>query len=207
MSADDERWSGETDESLGRLPARRDRDRILYASEFRRLAGVTQVASATENLLIHNRITHSTKVEQVGTSIVAIHENANLPTNPRMGAAGEWRVAAAGLGHDLGHPPFGHIGEEVLDRILVCSQHRSSRAAVGIRPPPKAAAARRPPIARPIIPVCWRTASKATRSRSALSRSSPSATAPSVSARLANGSLELRGTGMVSTSPGVRCAR
>lgn len=43
-----------------------------------------------------------------------------------LGLDTEWRVAAAGLGHDLGHPPFGHIGEEELNRILVCEEHRKS---------------------------------------------------------------------------------
>lgn len=125
MGADD-RISGATD-SPRRLPARKDRDRILYASEFRRLAGVTQVASATERLLIHNRVTHSFKVEQIAMSVVAQHDadvTQGLTTEPALDRSVEWRVAAAGLGHDIGHPPFGHIGEVVLHEMLTCTDHR-----------------------------------------------------------------------------------
>ncbi len=110
----------------GRIPARQDRDRILYSAEFRLLAGVTQVASATEQLLIHNRITHSTKVEQVGAAIVALNDaraRSGKPDTAKLGADTEWRVAAAGLSHDLGHPPFGHIGEDTLSNLLVCKEH------------------------------------------------------------------------------------
>lgn len=119
----DERLGGETDPKSGRVPARKDRDRILYSTEFRRLAGVTQVASATENLLIHNRITHSIKVEQVGTAIVVECDDKQKNAAARLGAHAEWRVAAAGLGHDLGHPPFGHVGEAALHEKLLCREH------------------------------------------------------------------------------------
>lgn len=120
----DARASGIHAPKPGRLEARRDRDRILYSSEFRRLAGVTQVASAVEKLLIHNRITHSIKVEQVASGITS-YVDATIG-DPIFGAAGEWRVAAAGLGHDLGHPPFGHIGEETLHELVTCAEHRNS---------------------------------------------------------------------------------
>lgn len=49
-----------------RSPFQRDRDRVLYCPEFRRLSGVTQVASAVEGDVFHNRLTHSLKVAQVG---------------------------------------------------------------------------------------------------------------------------------------------
>lgn len=130
MADADDRMSGVPEVKKGRIPPRRDRDRILYSTEFRRLAGVTQVASATEKLLIHNRITHSTKVEQVAMGIVAAHnahaEDAGDAGLGPLSPGAEWRAAAAGLGHDLGHPPFGHIGEEKLNSLLVCEEHRKS---------------------------------------------------------------------------------
>ncbi|MDC0720666.1 deoxyguanosinetriphosphate triphosphohydrolase family protein [Nannocystis bainbridge] len=91
----------------------RDRDRILYCSAFRRLAGVTQVASASEGVLFHNRMIHSLKVGQIARRLVeqALEQNKALDIDPEV-------AEAAGLAHDLGHPPFGHIGEETLSELL-----------------------------------------------------------------------------------------
>lgn len=100
-----------------RAEARRDRDRILYSVEFQRLAGVTQVASPTERFPVHNRLTHSLKVSQVGRSIAEELLNRNpdihleLVLDPDV-------VEAACLAHDLGHPPFGHNTERELDTLL-----------------------------------------------------------------------------------------
>ncbi|HEV7571907.1 MAG TPA: dNTP triphosphohydrolase [Thermoanaerobaculia bacterium] len=92
----------------------RDRDRILYSSAFRRLAGVTQVVGASEGFIFHNRLTHSLKVAQLGRRIVEklLFEQAELaksavPIDPDV-------VEAGGLAHDLGHPPFGHVAESAL---------------------------------------------------------------------------------------------
>jgi len=92
----------------------RDCDRILYSSAFRRLAGVTQVVGASEGFIFHNRLTHSLKVAQLGRRITQklIDEQPDLameavPVDPDV-------VEAAGLAHDLGHPPFGHIAEAAL---------------------------------------------------------------------------------------------
>lgn len=105
--------SGETEH---RTAFERDRDRILYSSAFRRLAGVTQVVGASEGFIFHNRLTHSLKVAQLGRRITEklIQEQPELatsvvPIHPEV-------VEAAGLAHDLGHPPFGHVAEMALKK-------------------------------------------------------------------------------------------
>src|SRR4051794_9312172 len=69
-----------------RSPWQRDRDRILYTSAFRRLSGVTQVASAAEGTIFHNRMTHSLEVAQVGKSIaLVVHErDGSTPEGERI---------------------------------------------------------------------------------------------------------------------------
>ncbi|MFE2448578.1 deoxyguanosinetriphosphate triphosphohydrolase family protein [Streptomyces sp. NPDC059426] len=116
-----EKRSGRTGgpDPSGRTPFERDRDRILYSAPFRRLAGVTQVSAVREKHLLHNRLTHSLKVAQIGRRIAQRLVNQN---------EGAWDagldqenykdfpdiVEAAGLAHDIGHPPFGHTVEDVL---------------------------------------------------------------------------------------------
>jgi dGTPase len=101
-------------------PFRADRDRIVSSPFFGRLAGVTQVISpGGSGLLVHNRLTHSLKVAQVGR---AIAERIGADERQRdlvesLGGCDPDVVEAASLAHDLGHPPFGHLGEHVLDRL------------------------------------------------------------------------------------------
>lgn len=101
----------------------RDRDRVLYCSSFRRLAGVTQVVSAAEGHIFHNRLTHSLKVAQVARRLaeMLIEKDRTraeaLVIHPEV-------VEAAALSHDLGHPPFGHVGESALNECM--SQHGQS---------------------------------------------------------------------------------
>jgi dGTPase len=89
----------------------------LYSIEFQRLVGVTQVASPTERFPVHNRLTHTLKVAQVGRSIaerlLARTADASLGDvlDPDV-------VEAACLAHDLGHPPFGHNTEKELDQLV-----------------------------------------------------------------------------------------
>ena len=96
----------------------RDRDRILYSSAFRRLAGVTQIARAGEADVFHTRLVHTIKVAQVGRRlaeyVVANHakESSILGVSPEV-------VEAACLAHDLGHPPFGHLGEQTLNTLTL----------------------------------------------------------------------------------------
>jgi len=105
---------------LATSPFRVDRDRIVSSPFFARLGGVTQVISpGGVGLLVHNRLTHSLKVAQVGRAIAE-----RLGADPRyadvlekLGGCDPDVVEAAALAHDLGHPPFGHLGERVLDRL------------------------------------------------------------------------------------------
>jgi dGTPase len=100
-----------------RSPFQRDRDRILYSTSFRRLDGVTQIVRAGEADVFHNRLTHSIKVAQVGRRLSehCIREQREAAEFHGLDVE---VVEAACLAHDLGHPPFGHVGEETLDDIL-----------------------------------------------------------------------------------------
>ena len=104
---------------LASSPFRVDRDRIVSSPFFARLAGVTQVISpGGAGLLVHNRMTHSLKVAQVARAIaerVFAADHADLPE--KLGGCDPDVVEAAALAHDLGHPPFGHLGERVLDQL------------------------------------------------------------------------------------------
>ncbi|HET7208162.1 MAG TPA: dNTP triphosphohydrolase [Terriglobales bacterium] len=104
--------------SDNRNSAQRDRDRILYTSAFRRLAGVTQVVSAREGHVFHNRLTHSLEVAQFArrTAEKLIRDQGALAE--KLGVDPDITEAAA-LAHDIGHPPFGHIAEDELDKLLV----------------------------------------------------------------------------------------
>lgn len=88
-----------------RTAFQRDRDRIIHSKAFRRLKHKTQVFFPTESDHFSTRMTHTLEVSQIGRTIArALRLNEDL-------------VEAIALGHDLGHTPFGHIGEEVLDDI------------------------------------------------------------------------------------------
>jgi dGTPase len=89
-----------------RTPFQRDRDRIVHCKAFRRLKHKTQVFVAPTGDHYRTRLTHTLEVTQISRTVArALRLNEDL-------------VEAIGLGHDLGHPPFGHIGEEALDRCL-----------------------------------------------------------------------------------------
>jgi dGTPase len=89
-----------------RTPFQRDRDRIVHSKAFRRLKHKTQVFVAPRGDHYRTRLTHTLEVTQVSRTVA------------RALALNEDLVEAIGLGHDLGHPPFGHIGEDALDRCL-----------------------------------------------------------------------------------------
>lgn len=98
-----------------------DRDRILYSMAFRRLAGVTQVVSPGEGEVFHNRLTHSLKVAQIARRFAEDFQKGQADRAESWGGINADVVEAAALAHDLGHPPFGHIAEEELDRLISCA--------------------------------------------------------------------------------------
>ena len=104
---------------LALSPFRVDRDRIVSSPFFSRLGGVTQVISpGGAGLLVHNRLTHSLKVAQVGRAIAErLLAGGHADLLDKLGGCDPDVVEAAALAHDLGHPPFGHLGERVLDQL------------------------------------------------------------------------------------------
>ncbi len=94
------------DDCALRTPFQRDRDRIVHSKAFRRLTHKTQVFVSPRGDHYRTRLTHTLEVTTISRTVArALRLNEDL-------------VEAIGLGHDLGHPPFGHIGEEVLDRCV-----------------------------------------------------------------------------------------
>ncbi len=89
-----------------RLPFQRDRDRIIHSRAFRRLMHKTQVFNANIGDHYRNRLTHSLEVSQIARSI-----SKYLGLNDEL-------TEAIALGHDLGHTPFGHIGERTLHLLI-----------------------------------------------------------------------------------------
>ena len=108
--------SEEGDPSPVRTAFQRDRDRIIHTNSFRRLKHKSQVFVAPIGDHFTTRLTHVIEVSQVGRTIArGLNLNEDL-------------VEAIGLGHDLGHTPFGHIGEGVLNQVLPGGFHHSRQS-------------------------------------------------------------------------------
>lgn len=96
-----------------------DLERLRFAPSFSRLAEVTQVVTATSTPgVVHNRLTHTIKVSAVARAIaVGLWNSSDHELLDRLGGLDHVVTQAAAVAHDLGHPPFGHLGERVLDRL------------------------------------------------------------------------------------------
>jgi dGTPase len=98
-----------------RTPFQRDRDRIVHCKAFRRLKHKTQVFIAPEGDHFRTRLTHTLEVSGISRGVArALRLNEDL-------------AEAIALGHDLGHAPFGHSGEEALDNVLEAEHGRRFR--------------------------------------------------------------------------------
>jgi dGTPase len=96
----------EEPDSDHRTPFQRDRDRVVHSKAFRRLKHKTQVFIAPEGDHYRTRLTHTLETCGIARTVArALGLNEDL-------------TEAIGLGHDLGHPPFGHVGEGALDQLV-----------------------------------------------------------------------------------------
>lgn len=104
-----------------RSPFQRDRARIMHSAAFRRLQGKTQVMGTGEGDFHRTRLTHSIEVAQIGYGLLealqfkkaTFHKHVQDWLPPRD------LIEAACLAHDLGHPPFGHKGEQALHSAML----------------------------------------------------------------------------------------
>ena len=94
------------DPSISRTEFQRDKDRVIHSKAFRRLIHKTQVFVTTEGDHYRNRLTHTLEVSQIGRHLA------------RTLALNEDLAETIALAHDLGHTPFGHTGEEILNELM-----------------------------------------------------------------------------------------
>jgi dGTPase len=115
-----------------RSPFHKDQDRIVFSSAFRRLQDKTQVHTLAESDYVRTRLTHSMEVASVGRSLGA---NAGQVIIDRHLKGSEYSpadfghiVSAACLAHDIGNPPFGHFGEEIIRHWFAKGKGAEGRA-------------------------------------------------------------------------------
>lgn len=116
-SYDSEHLPGKRPENDHRTPFQIDRDRVLFSSAFRQLQSKTQVFQSGEYDFYRTRLTHTIEVARIARSIseylnrTSERLKSDFFIDPDL-------VEAVGLAHDLGHPPFGHIGERKLNELM-----------------------------------------------------------------------------------------
>ena len=106
------------EESSLRPPFRRDFGRLIHSPAFRRLQGKTQLFPGIESDFFRNRLSHSLEVAQIAKSIAIRINNSKIRSRAPGDLIDLDLVEFAGLAHDLGHPPFGHNGEDALDECM-----------------------------------------------------------------------------------------
>ncbi|MFC3121814.1 anti-phage deoxyguanosine triphosphatase [Agaribacter flavus] len=100
-----------------RTPYQRDKARIMHAASFRRLQAKTQVVGVGISDFYRTRLTHSLEAAQIGTGIVAHLKSVKAQLSAQLGLD-EYLIETICLGHDIGHPPFGHGGEVALHYMM-----------------------------------------------------------------------------------------
>lgn len=114
---DCEHLPGKRPEHDHRTPFQVDRDRVLFSSAFRQLQSKTQVFQSGEYDFYRTRLTHTIEVARIARSIAEYVNQTSDRLRPGFQIDADL-VEAVGLAHDLGHPPFGHIGERKLNSLM-----------------------------------------------------------------------------------------
>ncbi|MGC9452531.1 MAG: dGTP triphosphohydrolase [Oceanipulchritudo sp.] len=116
-SFDYDHLPGKRPENDHRSPFQIDRDRVLFSSPFRQLQSKTQVFQSGEYDFYRTRLTHTIEVARIARSIAEYLNQTSDRLRPDFHIDPDL-VEAVGLAHDLGHPPFGHIGERKLNELM-----------------------------------------------------------------------------------------